>query len=444
MAQPEKVIIYTPREWTRGFHSSAKRWKVLVVHRRAGKTVASINHLIRDAMMTPNSRFAYIAPTYRQAKDIVWDMLKHYAGKVAGVDFNESELRADFANGSRLRLYGADNPDALRGIGLWGVIFDEYSQQPSNIFTEIIRPALSDHKGYAIWIGTPKGKNDFYRLYQHAVSDNDWLGILMTVDDTGIIDQAELDDARKVMTEDEYNQEFYCSFEASTKGAYYAKELAQAREEGRITKVKYDNTIPVFTFWDLGISDATAIGFYQRIGNEVRMIDYFEANNQGLDYYKKVLDDKGYIYGGHFAPHDIAVRELTTGKSRQDIARTIGINFDIVPKLPLSDGIHAGRMMFPRLWVDDDKCGLWIEYIAQYRQEWDDKRGMFRDKPLHDFTSHAGDVYRYCAIGEGMMTNDQGAVLTKQDINNYPTNPDVVNGRMAEFFPRQAEDWRYS
>ena len=418
----------------------------MVIHRRAGKTVASINHLIRDAMVTKDSRFAYIAPTYRQAKDIVWDMVKHYAGKVDGVKFNESELRADFANGARLRLYGADNPDALRGIGLWGVIFDEYSQQPSNIFTEVIRPALADHQGYAIWIGTPKGKNDFYRLYQHSISDdNNWLGMFKTVEDTGIIDQKELEDARKIMTEDEYNQEFYCSFEASVKGAYYARELAEARKAGRITKVKYDNAIPVYTVWDLGVSDAMAIGFYQRAGNELRMIDYYENNNQGLDFYKKVIDDKGYIYGAHFAPHDIAVRELTTGKSRQDIARGLGIDFEVVGNMPLSDGIHAGRMAFSRLWIDEEKCGMWLDYITQYRQEWDDNKGMFKDKPLHDFTSHAADVWRYAAISENRMTNDQGAVLTNEVYNTQPI-PRIVDGRMEEFQcqqHQQPEDWRY-
>lgn len=436
------IVIYTPRKWAWDFHNSEKRWRVIVAHRRAGKTVAAINHLIRDAMMTKGSRFAYIAPTYRQAKDIVWDMLKHYAGKVKGVDFNESELRADFGNGARLRLYGADNPDALRGIGLWGVIFDEYSQQPSNIFTEIIRPALADHKGYAIWIGTPKGKNDFFRLYTRSKSDDAWQGMLLTVDDTGIIDQKELEDARKVMTEDEYNQEFYCSFEASVKGAYYAAEIAKARKDGRITKVDYDNSIPVYTVWDLGVSDATAIGFYQKVNQEMRMIDYYEATDKGFDYYKKVLDDKGYVYARDIAPHDIKVRELTTGKTRQEIAKSLGISFDVLPNTPLSDGIHAARMMFSRLWVDESRCGMWLDYISQYRREWDDKNGMFKDRPLHDFTSHAADMYRYTALAENLMNNQRGAVLTDKE-ENLPTNPTTVDGFIEEYRIKKQGDWRY-
>ena len=163
-------IIYTPRQWTYDLHESPERWKVIIVHRRGGKTTACINHLIRDAMRVNGSRYAYIAPTYKQAKNVAWDLLKEFARQIEGVSFNESELRADFANGSRITLFGADNPDALRGLALWGVIFDEYSQQPSNIFTEVIRPALADNKGYGIWIGTPKGKNDFYRLYRRVKS----------------------------------------------------------------------------------------------------------------------------------------------------------------------------------------------------------------------------------------------------------------------------------
>jgi phage terminase large subunit len=439
--KPETIIIYTPRAWAIKFHNSDKRWKVILNHRRSGKTVSSINHLIRDAMRIPQSKWAYIEPTYRQSKDIVWDILKHYAGKVDGVIFNEGELRADFANGSRIRLYGADNPDSLRGIGLWGVIFDEYSQQPSNIFTEIIRPALADHKGYAIWIGTPKGKNDFYRLYQHAISDSDWLGMLLTVDDTGIISQEELDDSRKVMTEDEYRQEWYCSFEASIKGAYYAEELSKARKEKRITKIDYDNSIPVFTVWDLGVSDAMAIGFFQKANQEVRMIDYYESTDKGLDHYAKVLQEKGYVYGKHIAPHDIAVREMTTGKTRQEIAKGLGINFDVLPLIALSDGIHAGRMMFSRLWVDETKCGMWLDYIGQYRREWDDKRGMFKDNPCHDFTSNAADMYRYSALAETMFSNSQGAVLTKQ--NEELTTPSIIDGLIEEHRARKESDWRY-
>lgn len=333
-------------------------------------------------------------------------------------------------------------------MGLWGVVYDEYSQQPSNIHTEIIRPALADHNGYAIWIGTPKGKNDFYRLYEQGKDKDNWLSMMLTVDDTGLIDKKELEDSKGVMTDDEYNQEWHCSFEAAIKGAYYAEELAKARKEGRITKVDYDNSLPVYTIWDLGISDATSICFVQKYHQEVRMIDYYESTDKGLNYYAKILKNKDYVYARHIAPHDIEVRELTTGKTRLEIAGELGIDFYVLPKFPISDGINAGRQMFSRLWVDKNKCSVWLDYIAQYQKEWDDSKGMFKDNPLHNFTSHAADAYRYTALAENLMNEDKGAVLTKDSRSDVKRGIRIKDGfvseeEMIEAKPVSENDWRY-
>ena len=392
------VIPYQPRNWQQRLHESTKRWNVLVIHRRGGKTVASLNHLQRDALRTPNARYAYIAPTYKQAKNIAWDLIKKYARVIPGVEFNEAELTVKYPNGSKLTLYGADNPDSLRGIALWGVVFDEYSQQPSNIFSEIIRPALSDHEGYAIWIGTPKGKNQLYDLYEKGKLTKNWLSMLLTAIDTGIIPQAELDDARKVMTDDEFNQEYMCSFDAAIRGAYYSKELELARSQNRITKVPYDQMLKVHTWWDLGVGDSTTIGFFQVYGMQWRMIDYYEASGEGLPHYINLLQSKGYSYGNHFAPHDIRVRELGSGKSRLEIAAELGLEFQVAPNVAIDDGINAVRMRFNTLWIDEDNCKRFIEAISQYRKEWNDKMGEYKPRPLHDWTSHAADMLRYWAV----------------------------------------------
>lgn len=399
MGNTQRIILpYVPRVWVDSFHNLDKRWKVIVAHRRSGKTTASLNHLQRDALKFSNSRYAYIAPTYKQAKNIAWDLIKQYARIIPNIEFNEQELTVKYPNGSRLMLYGADNPDSLRGIGLWGVVFDEYSQQPSNIFTEIIRPALADHQGYAIWIGTPKGKNEFYRLYEQGKKDETWLALLLTVDDTNLIPQVELNDARKVMSEDEFQQEWYCSFTASIKGAYYAKELQEAREQGRIKNVPYEKTLKVSTWWDLGIGDSTAIGFFQVLQNEWRMIDCYETSGEGLAHYAKVLQDKGYVYGDHYAPHDIEVRELGSGKSRLEIAKSLGINFKVAPNIRIEDGINAVRMRFNTLWIDETKCARFLDAIGLYQKEWDDKQGQFKNHPLHNWTSHQADMLRYWAV----------------------------------------------
>lgn len=424
MKKVVKKTIYSPRKWTRDLHESQARWKVIVCHRRAGKTTSALAHLVRDCMRGYRNneekalqeksskpakalRFAFISPSYKQSKRNAWDVLKELTRDIEGVSFNEAELRCDFANGSRITLFGADNPDSLRGMALWGVVFDEYSQQPSNIFSEIIAPALADNKGYAIWIGTPKGKNAFYELYEYALkTDEDdsekWLGLKLTVDQTNLIDEEELVMQKTLMTEDEYLQEWYCSFEAAIKGAYYAKELSLAREQGRISNVPHDKMLEVYTFWDLGMNDSTSIGFFQVYGKEYRMIDYYENHGQPLSHYANTLKQKAaeydFNYGRHYLPHDIEVKELGTGISRREVLENLGVKVEVVPALNINDGINAGRIIFDQLWVDKEKCDDFIQAIAQYRQEWDEKRGQFKDRPLHDWSSHAADMFRYFAV----------------------------------------------
>jgi hypothetical protein len=379
-----------------------------------------MNHLQRDCIRTKESQFAFIAPTYKQAKRIAWDMAKKMARDIPGVQFNESDLIIKYPNGSRLFLAGSDNPDSLRGIALWGVGFDEYPQQPSNIFSEIISKCLADHLGYAIFFGTPKGKNEFHRIYQNALNNQEWTVVFKNIDDTLREESGETienlrvalaDDRRLVeqglMTEDEFQQEWYCSFEASIKGAYYAKEIHKAREEGRIKQVPYDTALKVHTVWDLGVGKNLAVGFYQGTLNERRMIDYWEGEpTDGIQQAAIMLHNKGYLYGKHFAPHDIGAKEITTGKTRLDTARDFGIIFDVVPSVSVESGIEKGRLFWSKLWVDENKCSKWMDAISQYRQEWDDKKGCFIEKPVHDWTSHPGDVHRYAAVVEDQMSND--------------------------------------
>ena len=287
------TILYKPRHWAEALHQSVKRWIVLVLHRRAGKTTAVLNHLQRDCIRTPNAQFAYIGPTYKQSKRVAWDIAKKISIDIPGIEYNESELTIKYPNGSKLILVGSDNPDSLRGMALWGVGFDEYSQQPSNIFSEIISKCLADHLGYAIFFGTPKGKNEFHRLYTQGLKDKDWTVVFKTIDDSIRDEEGEtiqnlrqaLEDDRKLvaqdlMTQEEFDQEWYCSFEAAIKGAYYAAQIAEARKKGRIKTVSYDPALNVHAVWDLGVGQNLAIGFYQKIGREIHKIDYWEGSNK--------------------------------------------------------------------------------------------------------------------------------------------------------------------
>lgn len=397
-------IPYKPRPLQRELHDLVQkaRWAALVCHRRFGKTVWAVNHLQRDAVLckNPRPRYAYIAPTYRQGKAVAWDYLCHYAGPVPGHGTNETELRVDYPNGGQVRIYGADNPDSLRGLYFDGVVFDEYGLQSPTIFSEVVRPALAERQGYAVFMGTPAGKNQFYDIVQTAQRTAGWLYKVYRASETGILPDEELRAARDTMTEDEYQQEFECSFEASVKGAIFAEDLSRAREEHRITRVPYDPALPVHTTWDLGIGDSTAIWFSQSLAvtGEVRLIDYYESSGEGLQHYAQVLQQKPYVYGTHWAPHDIAVKELGSGRSRFEAAAAMGLHFQIVPQVSLEDGIHAARMLFPRCWFDAEKCAAGLEALLHYRRDYNTRINEFIARPVHDWASHCADAFRYLAL----------------------------------------------
>jgi hypothetical protein len=384
------------------FHKRKERYAIIVAHRRFGKTVAAINDLIKDSLTIPrkNVRVAYIAPYYRQAKAIAWDYLLEYTRDVEGSLVNASELRIDFPNGSRIRLFGADNYDAMRGLYFDSVVLDEPADFPANAWPSVIRPSLSDRKGRATFIGTPKGKNDFWDIWHDAQNDGNWYAAMFKASETSILDSEELEEAKQTMGEDRYEQEFECSFEAAIQGAYYAMEMKTATQDKRITKVPYDPSVGVTVSWDLGIGDSTSLWFAQFVGQEIRIIDFYEMSGVGLDHYAKVLDEKGYHYKEHILPHDVKVKELGTGKSRLETLDALGVNnISIAPKLSIDDGIQSARSMLNRCWFDEEKCGRGVEALRQYRREFDEKNKSWRGRPLHDWTSHAADSFRYMSVG---------------------------------------------
>lgn len=396
-------IRYAPRDAFKPYHDSDKRFSLTVAHRRAGKTVARINKLIREAAMCrkPNPRFGYLAPYFVQAKDIAWSYLKEYAAPIIehGGKVNESELSLTFGhNGAVIRLYGADNAERMRGLYFDGLAADEAQDIRPSVLTQIILPALADRRGWLDLSGTPKGWGNLLgQTYQRTKDDPEWFVQVLKASQTGLIDEAELKQLRASMPENEYLQEFECSFDAAITGAYYARELQAAEDEGRLTSVPFEPMARVQTFWDLGISDSMAIWFAQVVGREVRVIDYYEAAGHGLDHYARVLSEKPYVYERHWAPHDIQVRELGSGRSRLEVAAGLGIRFDITPNISVKDGIDALRMLLPRCWIDARKCATGLEALKAYREKFDEKRGISLG-PLHDWSSHASDAARYMAV----------------------------------------------
>ena len=399
-------IPYRPRPLQRKAHNKKERFALLVCHRRFGKTVFVINEAIKQAVTCKLKapRFAYIAPFYKQAKNVAWDMLKYYSQPIPNIVFNESELKADFPNGARISLYGGDNPDSLRGIYLDGVMMDEYAQMSPRLWAEIIRPAISDRKGWAIFIGTPKGHNNFFDLYQEVKDDEDWYVKVHRASETNYIDAEELEAAKKDMSEDQYQQEFECSWTAAIQGAYYGRLLEEAEKESRIGKVQHDTGALVETWWDLGIGDSTAIWFVQRIGAELRVIDYYENNGESLGHYANVLQDKAkeneWNYGDHVFPHDVRQRSLDTGRTRVETLQNLGVEPTIIPQMKVEDGIEAVRRKLKNCWFDEMKCRRGIDALRQYRAQYDEKNQVFKLRPVHDWASHAADAFRYGCLHE--------------------------------------------
>jgi hypothetical protein len=399
----EVIIPYQPRPEQQIEHERLVRFNVLVCHRRWGKTYFAINQLIRDIISCPldNPRGAYVAPWLKQAKAIAWDYLKHFSRPIPGIVINESELRIDYPNGGRIRLYGADNPDSLRGLYHDSVVLDEVAQMSPRIWSEVIRPALSDrltkeHEPSAIFIGTPQGPNLFKELYDRAPEREGWQRAMHKASESGVLPDSELRQIKKELTSREYAQEMECDFTAAIVGAFYGREMQDAIEQDRICPVPYDKTHKVITAWDIGIRDSTAIWFVQHVGSEIHLIDYEEYTNIGLPDIIKHIAAKPYSYGQHIGPHDLRVRELGTGLTRLHQARNLGVNFAIAPQQEVIDGIEAVRGILGRCYFDAEKCEHGINALTLYRNELDDKRGIF--KPVHDWTSHAADAMRYFAI----------------------------------------------
>lgn len=399
MAATRIVIPYTPRSAFLPLHTRSQRWAVVVAHRRAGKTVACINELIKSCC-THNGgdgRYAYIAPYYAQAKSVAWDYAKKFSAPITGVKFNEAELRIDYPNGSRLQLFGQDNADRLRGLYFDGIVADEYGDWKPSVWGYVIRPALADRKGWAIIIGTPKGRNSFFDRYNEATKRADWFDLKLTASESGLLDAEELQSLREELTDDAWRQEMECDFDAAIPGAIYGKEMYELEQDGRIREC-YDRSVKTHAVMDLGWSDDTAIWWYQVVGKEIRFIDCYSNSGMPISHYNEVLKMRGYDYGDWlWLPHDARAKSLQTGRSIQEQFQSLGWRTRIVPELGLMDGIQAARLTLATAWFDP-KCEDGMGALKQYQRQFDEDKKVFRDKPLHDWTSHYSDAFRYACL----------------------------------------------
>ena len=383
---------------------------VWVAHRRSGKDLTMMNYIAKK-MYEKVGAYYYFFPTYKQAKKVIWDGMTRdgfkftdYIPKELRKRTDNGEMLIETQNGSMFRLIGTDNIDAVVGSNPVGCVFSEWSLQNPQAW-DYVRPILAENGGWAVFIYTPRGKNHGHTLLELAKAYPDvWYWEVLDVEKTKAISPEVLNQEyneifRKDGNDALYQQEYMCNFDVPIQGSYYASQLILADKEGRIGSVPYDANVPVHTAWDLGMDDSMSIWMFQIANKEVHFIDYYESSGEGINYYIKYLRDKPYIYGRNFAPHDIAVRELGTGKSRLEVAKSLGINFEVGKNLAIHDGIQAARNALGKCWFDKEKCERGISALRSYHEEWDEDNQVFKNKPDHDWASHGADSFRTFAVG---------------------------------------------
>lgn len=407
-----KINEFTPRPYQtpilKALTTGFKR-VLAILPRRAGKDITALNYVIRRMWEEPGVYY-YIFPTYSQAKKVIWDSITNDGKKILDYfpeelviqkNAQEMKIRMQASGGgeSLFQLIGSDNYDTLMGTNPKGCVFSEYALQDPMAY-QYIRPILTANGGWALFISTPRGKNHLWQLAQIAQNSPDWFYLKLTVEDTGHIDLEEIEKERRdgMMSEDLIQQEYYTSFEMGIEGSYYSKYVDHAKREGRVGCVPWENGFKVHTAWDIGVHDSTTIIFYQVIGQSVRIIDCYENSKEGLEHYAEVIQNKPYLYGVHIAPHDIRVKEWGSGITRFEKARQLGIKFTIADQHEVPDGIEACRSLFSKLWIDEKKAEPLLKAIENYRQEYDSKRKVYKPRPLHDWSSHFADAFRYLAV----------------------------------------------
>ncbi len=421
------VEVKLPNNW-RPREDQLKFWRYMqgggkrateVAHRRWGKDDVSLHWTACSAFQKVGN-YWHMLPEYSQGRKAIWEAVNPRTG-LRRIDeaFPRSiraatkthEMMIKFINGSTWQVVGSDNYNSLMGSPPVGVVFSEYALADPMAWA-YLRPILAENGGWAIFIYTPRGENHGWRMYNYALDAPDWFAELLTVDDTPVF-TPEIIANEKLELINEYGesegmrlflQEYYCSFKGFIQGAYYAKQITDAYESSRITAVPYATGNEVYTFWDLGMDDSTTIWFMQHIGMQYRFIDYYENSGEGLSHYAKVLKEKPYIYGDHYLPHDVEVRELGTGVSRRETAEDLGLKSILTVKRArnmdaVKTGIEAARNILSQCWFDKEKCQRGLQALQGYRAAYDKDRKVLQNVPEHSWHSHGADAFRTFAVG---------------------------------------------
>jgi len=402
--------------------------------------------------------YHYFLPTLKQGRKVIWDnigydgfkFLRHFPEEIVARK-REDEMKVELINGSVFQLVGSDKFDAVMGTNPVGLVMSEYALQDPRAW-DFFRPILRENKGWVIFLYTPRGKNHGYHLYRRAKElPGTWFTQLLTArdtfreDGTPVLSEEDINQDRiEGMDEDMIQQEYYCSFEGGLAGQIYGRLMTEARKNGRITTVPHNPDLPVYTFWDIGVSDYTSIWFAQFPSDyRVNFINFYENHGEGIGFYVRYLDElrveRGYLYGKHYGPHDIDNREFGTGKSPKQIAEDLNYRFTVVERSRnIQTGIQNCRSRIPQCWFDEENCSLGIDALESYHKEWDAKWKRYSDTPAHDWASHGADGFR--TFGEGVVLQRGGGMTAehaKALHDKYVAG--VADGPLDDFFDEFVE-----
>jgi len=387
-------------------------------HRRAGKDEVCLHHLATSAMRRKANYF-YALPEYNQGRKSIWNAVNPHTGNrrideafPAGIreSTNDSTMFIRFVNGSTFQVIGSDQYNtSMVGSSAAGIVFSEWALCNPSAWA-YARPMIEENNGWAIFITTPRGRNHAHEMYKYAGQSRDWFCELLTAEETRAMSHEALDEARQEMValyggdagHGMWRQEYFCDFNSALLGAFYAREMSDVRSEGRVDEIEPILDRPVNCAWDLGMADDTVVIWWQAVGGQLFILDALVASGVSVEWYRDEIfkreQERGWIHGADYVPHDANVKEWGTGRTRIETMRTLGLNPTSVPHLSMNDGINAVRRTLP-LCVFHPRCeDTLISALEQYRREWDDDKKAFRASPLHDWSSHPSDAFRYMSL----------------------------------------------
>jgi len=430
MAKKIKIPDLIPRPYQLPFFEAMDdgfKRAVLVWHRRAGKEMTCWNYMIREAACGRVGTYCYFFPTSRLGRRILWDgankdgkrFIDYVPKEVIRGNPNSVEMKIELINGSVIQIMGTEMIVNV-GINPIGCVFSEFSLQDPKSW-DFVRPILRENEGWAVFNFTPRGRNHAYDLFLMAQDNPEWFCQRLSIKATSVLTDEDMERERKEgMSENLIQQEYFCNFDQGIDGSFYAKHFNQADKDGRITSVHYDPYAQVDTYWDLGVRDSTSIIFAQNVGQEIHIIDIYSNEGEGLEHYSRVIEQKAkegmWQYGGHYAPHDIQVRELGHGaKTRLQMAKELGLHFNIVPNLSVHEGIEMARAMWHKLWIDKNNCTFLLKCVENYHRVYNERLNVYSDKPCHDWSSHFCDAFRYMAV---MQNKNRRHQMTEEQAND--------------------------